>query len=570
MTEAVDDPRFKRIVGMCGSQMSKTDGFCLNVAGKRLDDDPVPILYIGPTRSNVDSVIEPRVSQMFKSSESLSSKLVRGRKAKKLVKRIAGVTFRLAWAGSATELASQPACIVIVDEVDRMESISGEGDPVTLAEARIATYPDGKILIDSTPTVGTVKTYTHPVTGLEHWEVADPEDVMSPVWLYWQEGTRQEWAVPCKECRQYFIPRFKLLTWGDAKTPAEASRKARLACSRCGSAHEETDKPSMNAMGRFVGPGQYVENGEVKGDLIDTDCASFWISGLMSPWVSFGESAKKWLSAVQSKDQGRVQAVINTRFGELYTSRGDAPEWTVVRGAAESYQKGKVLDWVQRIYLTVDVQMDRLVYNFRGWGDGFRSHLIEDGNIWGDTDKPEVWEKLEKEMERTFGGMPVNATAVDSGYRSEMVYQFCLKHKTKAFATKGLDESTKLFQATDVEVNYKGKKVPLALKLWSFIAGHFKSWVHTRVTWPKDKPGYWLVYQDISEEYCKQIVAEHQMLLPSGKTKWVRASKENHQFDCEVLQVLLAHMLDVRHLIPKEEQDKKMSISEMAKKLNGG
>ena len=40
-----------------------------------------------------------------------------------------------------------------MDERDRMEnSVGGEGDPVELSEARVATYPDGKLAIVSTPT----------------------------------------------------------------------------------------------------------------------------------------------------------------------------------------------------------------------------------------------------------------------------------------------------------------------------------------------------------------------------------------------------------------------------------
>ncbi len=45
---ACSDPRFRRIVVVCGAQMGKTENL-LNVLGHRMDDDPVPLLYIGPT-----------------------------------------------------------------------------------------------------------------------------------------------------------------------------------------------------------------------------------------------------------------------------------------------------------------------------------------------------------------------------------------------------------------------------------------------------------------------------------------------------------------------------------------
>jgi phage terminase large subunit GpA-like protein len=166
-----------------GAQMGKTAGL-LNVIGHKLDDDPAPILYIGPTKSNIDGVIEPQVSQLLRSAKSLWAKTLQGRKAQKLIKRVAGVTLRLAWAGSPTELASQPAHTVLVDEVDRMEPIAGEGDPVGLAEARIATYPDGRMIITSTPTEGSVTSSKHPETGVEHWDLAEPEEINSSVWKF--------------------------------------------------------------------------------------------------------------------------------------------------------------------------------------------------------------------------------------------------------------------------------------------------------------------------------------------------------------------------------------------------
>lgn len=571
ITAAASDPKYRRITAMMGSQMSKTDGVCLNIAGHRLDDDPVPILYIGPTRSNVDSVIEPRVTQMFKSCSSLLSKLTVGRKAKKLVKKIAGVTFRLAWAGSATELASQPACIVIVDEVDRMETVGGEGDPVTLAEARMATYPDGTLVLDSTPTLGSVDTEVDE-HGIERWKLADPEDIQSPIWQYWQEGTRHEWAVPCPQplCGQYFIPRFKLLWWPENATPAQALRTALLVCPHCGEGASETSKPWMNERGRFIAPGQRVVDDEVVGDPPDSDMASFWVSGLMSPWVSFGESASRWLRAVNSGKQDRIQATLNTRFGELYRSKGDAPEWQAVKGCSGDHQRGTIPDFVQRVYTTVDVQKDRLVWCTRGWGHDYNSAGIDYGDLWGDTEKPEVWAELERLLDKKYDGRPLDMMAIDSGFRTTQVYAFCQQHPGRTCATKGKDNPSKLFAANDVEVDRQGKKVRLALKLWSFDLNYFKTWVHEKIGWPKDKPGVWLLPEDVTEDYCRSIVAEQKMLLPSGRTRWVRTSKENHLFDCEVLQVLLAHMLDVRHLRPKGEEDNSsMDIAEIAKRLNG-
>lgn len=549
---AAVNARYRRVVVTMATQMGKTGGL-LNIIGHKLDDDPAPILYIGPTKSSVDAVVEPQVQQMLRSAESLWSKTLKGRQAQKLVKRVAGVTLRLAWAGSATELSGQPAHTALVDEVDRMQPIPGEGDPVTLAEARIATYADGRLIATSTPTEGNVDVEKDDL-GLERWGLAAAEDIASPIWKLWQEGTRHEWAVPCPECSDYFVPRFRLLTWPEGCDPQRARREAKLACPRCGSLIGDESKTDMNARGVYLAPGQWVDGGEVCGEPPETDTASFWVSGLMSPWVSFGQRAEAWLRAVASGDQERIRGVINTGFGELYRTRGQAPDWQVVQKLGAVYEMGDLPKHVQLLFLTVDVQKDRLVCCVRGWGAEFESWLVHVEELFGETDQPEVWSRLDDLRARTFEGKPIRAAAVDSGYRTEHVYEWCRKHGATAYATKGRENPTRMYHATDVEVTRAGTKVRAGLRLWTFDHGYFKGWVHDRLGWPQDQPGAWHLPADVKEDYCRQIVAEQRMRLPSGRVHWVRASRENHWLDCEALQVLLAHLEGVRNLRPLDEE----------------
>jgi phage terminase large subunit GpA-like protein len=541
------DPGYKRVAAVMATQMGKTAGL-LNVIGHKLDTDPAPVLYIGPTKSNVDGVIEPQVSQLLRQSESLWKKTIHGRRAQKLIKRVSGVTLRLAWAGSPTELASQPAHTVLVDEVDRMQPIPGEGDPVTLAEARTATYPDGRVILTSTPTAGSVEPQVHPETGIEHWAVGDPQDIASAIWRFWQEGTRYEWAVPCPHCASHFVPRFKLLTWPDKCTPKRAKREARLACPSCGGLIDESQKVEMNALGVFVAPGQRVVNGCVVGDPPESDTASFWVSGLMSPWRTFGECASEWLTAVRSGDAETIRGKLNTVFGELYRIAGDAPEWASVGKCASGYQPGDVPAGVQRVFITADVQQDRIVTVTRGWGAEFESWLIAEEELWGDTDQAEVWQRLSDIASKPVGGRPVSAIAVDAGFRTDQVFEWVHAHGARAYATFGRESPSKLYQSSLVEVTRSGRRQFAGLKRWVIDSSYFKSWVHERIGRPIDQPGAWRLPEGISEQYCRQIVAEQRIRLPSGRARWVRTSKDNHYLDCEAMQAFLAHVEGVRHL----------------------
>ena len=555
-----------------GSQLGKTEGL-LNVIGHRLDDDPVPILYVGPTKSNVDRVIEPRLTKMLRSAPKLWSKTAKGKQAQKLIKRVNGVDCRLAWAGSPSELASQAAGIGLIDEFDRMDDIPGEGSVLGMVEARLATYPDAKLIVDSTPTIGKVDTYVDEVSGLERWRVADPDDVISPSWKLWQEGTRHEWAVPCQHCGDYFIPRFKLLQWPKDCTPEEAEREAGLTCSSCGSLHGDRHKAAMNAGGRLVAPGQWIEDGKVLGDPPDTDTFSVWVSGLMSPWVGFGQRAMTWLRAAKSHEQGRIQTAINTSFGELYMQKGDAPSWEMVRECCAGYKRGEVPSWVQWLFLAVDVQKDRLEWNIRGWGaPEMQSALIDWGQLWGETDQPDVWDSLDGLVNQEWSGQTLKAFAIDAGYRADEVYYFCSHYPGRAFATHGRENHKKLFSASPVEVSKRGKTLRAGVKIWTFDTNHFKGWVHGRIVWPSDQPGSWQVPDDVDDDYCKQVTAEALMTLPSGKQQYVKIRKDNHLFDCEVMQALLAQILNVRTLKEGEKPEARgnSKLAELARSLNDG
>lgn len=550
---ACANPLYRRVIGVMGSQMGKTDNL-LNVAGARLDDDPAPILYIGPTRSNVEKVVEPRFMKMLRGADDLRAKLAGGKRSSKTYKVIAGVSFRMAWAGSATELASEPAALVLVDERDRMDDdVGGEGDPFELGEVRTSTYPDGTTVGTSTPTIGHVDTYIDAASGLERWKVAEPEDVESQIWRLWQEGSRHEFAVPCPHCGAYFVPRFKLLWWPQGATAAEAQRSARLMCPSNGCEIFEAAKEDMLARGVDVAPGQRIAPDSVKsGPEPDTDVYSLWVSGLLSPWRSFGARAAAYLRAVASADPARIQVAINTGFGELYRVRGDAPDWEEVAALRGGYAMGEVPAGASVLTCGVDVQKDRLYYVVRGWGIGLTSWLVEHGELWGATDQEQVWLDLEALGAREFGGQRIAVQAVDTGYRpgdrfrrpDNMIYAYCRRWPGWARAAKGQQTMDKPLRVSAIDITLGGRTYKQGLQLTHINTDFFKSWVHSRIVYPQDQPGGFHLPSDASDDYCAQMVAESRVVKPSGHAVWLR-NGENHYFDCEVLALAGAYMVNL-------------------------
>ncbi len=563
IARAFGNPLVRRIIFIMGSQMGKSITM-QNIIGHRLDDDPAPIIYVGPTQSNIDNVVEPKVVEMFKGCKSLWDKLAKGQKSTKHHKRISGVSLRFAWAGSATELASDSAALGLVDEVDRMEEdVKGEGSPVELTEARTSIYPDGKIGVTSTPTEGNVDVVVDSDSGLERWDIVDSGAIVSTVWKLWQEGSRHEWSVPCPHCHQYFIPRFRHLKWPEKSTKEEAESGAFLACPNNGCVIENKHRRWMNKNGVFIAPGQrpadlpkeeatgidiidhksgaidYVEFGEYVHT--SNSNQSFWVSGIMSfsSKKTFGFLAGKYVSAVRSGDPERIQGVINTDFGELYRISGDAPEWTAVKNnaypnAPHQYALGEVYDEVDYLFAGVDVQKNQLYYVVRGFGAGQTSWLVERGEIWGDTLQDDVWKQLGDLLGSKWGNLGISDMVVDSGYRPQKVYAFARENRSKVKAYKGHLTLDRPFYASDVDVTIRGRIFKGGVKLWHFNSDILKSWVHAKVEWPHDQSGGWYLPEDIDDDYCRQIVNEQRAVKPSGGIAWIKTGP-NHYLDSEAL-----------------------------------
>jgi phage terminase large subunit GpA-like protein len=557
---AISSGRYKRCVMICATQMGKTDTQ-LDVVGERLDNAPAPVLYVGPSKEFCTDQFEPRLMALLDEAPGLAAKVGRGKRNKKTRKLVAGVPIRLAHAGSATALKSDPAALALIDEFDGMiRDVGGDGGVLGLVEGRGFTYADFTVGVASTPSLGRVDVMQDEASGLEFWKVGLVEDIESPIWRLWQEGTMHHFCWPCKHCREFFIPRVSCLKWetpeGGKATPAGARRSAYVACPRCGGVIDDADKAALNAAGCMVAPGQVIStSGEVTGDPPDSSTASFWVSGLCSPFVTFGERAEKFVSAVRQGDFNGIQSAVNTNFGECFApGGGEAPEWAEVAAHRGAYLRGEMPDGALMPVMTIDVQKNRMVWLIRGWGARATSWLIDHGVLWGETVEEQIWSDLASFIKQPVCGVPLRLVLIDSGFRPgkrvelplNRIYDFCRRFPRFVRPTKGSSQPMRVpIVKSKIEVTQKGAVAKYGLELLRLDTDHFKSWVHERVRWPDDQPGAWHLPADASEDYCKQIISEARIRLSSGKVRWVEHSKENHFLDCEAMQAAAAQLLNV-------------------------
>jgi Phage terminase large subunit (GpA) len=81
----------------------------------------------------------------------------------------------------------------------------------------------------------------------------------------------------------------------------------------------------------------------VTGDPPESSTLSFWVSGLCSPFVSFGDRVRSYLEAIALSDDAMIQTAMNAGFGELYAPGGrDIREWQQVAMRRQPYRFGEV------------------------------------------------------------------------------------------------------------------------------------------------------------------------------------------------------------------------------------
>ena len=406
-------------------------------------------------------------------------------------------------------------------------------------------------------------------TGLFFWDVAVPEDIASPIWQLWQQGTRHHWSWPCPHCGEYFIPRFNLLRYPLKAQPLEASRETFLECPRCGGVITDGHKPDMNARGHYVAPGQSIDkNGIVHGAPPDAKTISFWVSGLASPVVTFGERVAVLVEAQQSGDDAMVQQAINAGFGELFSpGGGEVPEWMEIKEKSRqaTYQRGEVPADVLYLTLTCDVQKQSIPWVIRGWGARATSWLINYGYLRGDTAEEEIWAALGDLVSQPVGGLPIKLTFIDSGFRPgktdtlplNRVYEFCRRFMRRVRPTKGSASAMRTpLIFSKIEVSRKdGRAAKYGLELVRLDTDHWKCWVHERLRWPDDHIGGWHVFKDVDDDYCHQLVSEARIKQPTGRIEWVQRSRDNHFFDCEAMQAAAGYLLNVQRIPLQKHQN---------------
>lgn len=511
----------QRIIFKKSSQVAGTETGN-NWLGYVIDIAPSSFLYVMPTDALMKQTSKTRIDKMIDSSPTIRAKIkpARAKDSKNTIqlKEFEGGFFLGVGANSPVGLASTPVRNVYMDEMDRYPmDVGGEGSAASLAETRTSTFGSRrKIFYTSTPTL----------------EGASAIDNL------FKTTDQRRYHVPCPHCggAQHLV--FEQLRYDKSKIRT-ADFNVQYECIHCRQLIAERHKTQMLAAGEWIATIPDHNNLFIYG---------YHINALYSPygWYSWADMAREF-EAAQSEIP-KLVAFTNTKLGETFNLKGEKPDWELLWSKRETYTKNKPFADVAFITCGVDVQADRLELEIVGWIKGKRSQSIDFRILFGDTTQQPVWDQLEAVLNETFIReddciMKISKMAIDTGYNTQHVYNFCRKHSSSiVIPVKGqANQIIMVSHPKVVDRSEKGKAIG-RVKIFnigvSIIKSEIYGWLKLAKNNDESYPAGYCHFPMYDEAHFKSLTAEEfkQTTNKKGEAiyQWVVKYPRNEKLDCRV------------------------------------
>jgi len=548
-----------RQVTICACTQSGKTELSNILIGRTIDVNPAPTMIVMPREDDVNRRLATRIRPMFKSQPSLLHHL--GGKLDKLnigkETILDNMILYLAWSNSPAAMSDNPVCIVILDEAAKFPPSTGrEADPYSLTKKRQRTFRTrSKLLIMSSP-VG-------------EGDLFDAE---------FQKGDKNEWFARCPCCGIYHImkqvnlkiDKDKAGNWLDAEI-YRAGGHARYVCPACKKPWDEYQRWDAISSGRYAPADCSVDpSRRIVGNIPITSHHSCRITALMlhPAFQTMDDLAGDWAAAIFAKKTGNVkplQDYINSQLAEPWKEAEQKTDIDVIRPHIGDLESGIVPEGVQLLTGGVDVQADHVWVVILGWGYLSECRLIYAGRIeTGDTR-----DLANYGLVRTFAAykwplardekivMRTAATAVDCGYHTDTVIDFCRQcTESNLIAVRGDDKvKTRVYHAFKLpdgkSVRYDLNVTILKDRLYRLL---FES------TTPG--PGYFHLPCDVTEEILGHFTSEEKRVVRGRyrqELRWVLkdSGKPNHIWDASVYATFAAELAGARLLAGSEQRPAK-------------
>lgn len=514
------DPLIEKIVLCFGAQLGKTETE-LNMIGYALDQTSSPTMMVYPTDTIAKFASDKRVQPMIKSVKSISDKFDENSKLLELDFNN-GNYMVLVGANSPSSLSSRSIKYLFFDEIDKYPAFAGkEADPIKLATERTKTFVDKKIVMVSTPTVES-----------------------GNIWqAFMSANERRQYYVPCPHCGVSQVLKFKQIKWPDEHNDnVDMIRDtAYYECEHCGEHIYDRHKMEMLRRGEW----RAVNESQSK-----VRSVSYHLSSIYSPWVTFGDVAYEFKNSKGTP--ATLMNFINSWLAEPWKS-SKTKSTQNMEFTQSNYPCGVVPDKAVLLIASVDVQLDHFWWEVRAYAPGVKSYLIDYGQA-------STWEDLEeiiinREYPSEYGeARQVMKAGIDSGFRTDEVYQFCSRFPEVCIPLKGSSNHTTM--AAPYTMTSLEKGVVGGLKLYVLNTDYWKDFIFARMIRPADEVGTIHLYKECPQEYSDHLRSEEKQEIRNVKTgavtvQWkpLTSHPVNHLLDTCTYNAAVADIAGVKYLV---------------------
>ena len=446
------DSPVREVAVMKGVQIGATTGLLENALGYYIDEvRTAPTMWVTADADMAQIRLETNLlpmlhhsglDELIKSSDVGNARKT-GRTSKKIEWVGGGMLLPLG-AQNPNKFRQQPALLLLLDEIDAWPlNARNEGDPVKLVCKRAAAYEAvRKICYLSSPTI----------------------QGQSQIEALYLAGDQRKYFVRCLRCNKPQTIRWERVSedgvksgivW-DTENDRLVSGSVRYVCAECGHEHSNNDKE------RLLAP-EHGAEWRPTAEPRRPGLRSYHIPALLSPpgMQTWETQVVQYLEAFDTRshkprDLGLYQVWYNQVLGSTFELRGDRARFDEVSAhRRQVYRYGEVPNkWAEQhcgspvLLLTaaVDVHKDNLAVAVFGWTRGRRAILVDYWRLNGDAEQlsdERTWGALRKIIEKREYTADdgkryrIELTLVDSGYSTDLVYQFCAEYRSGVMPIKG-------------------------------------------------------------------------------------------------------------------------------------
>lgn len=514
--EVFADNRVETIVIRCATQSSKTQTLILLLCWV-ISEDPAPTLWVANAKDDLKQTINDRISPTFEKCKPVAEQLVN---ESVMEFEFSTMSLYFAGGGSKGKVKSKPIRWLFLDEVEEIPA----ANVYQALERTKAQWNKRRVLL-STPNLK---------TGIMQ--------------TFFERGDQRTLHIKCPGCAEFILIKFEQWKWdtNEATKPEgkwdfdKLAETVRWECPKC--KHAVRDAPferrKLAREAKFVAMNPTAPHHTV----------SFTWPSLITPWVKWRDVVEKFINARASAKKGDLEPLksfINDDLGEPWDDQlGVIEDFGFLEARRDNYEFGEVWPEERVRFMAADRGQtggEHYWWVVRAYGSFGKSRLISHGRC---NTKAEL-----EEIRKQHGVKVVNAM-IDTGFKAQELYSFCLSTGWKAFKGDNVDYYLHRVEDRKSKTGYrtirviwdKTKAVAVApdgrkmgeVGLFRYADDPTKD---SLATYLQGTVGEWTIPMKTGRDYFKHITAEVRKEDEDSRgrivSKWYQVRPDNHWKDCE-------------------------------------